>query len=205
MKKKVLLLLFCGLLLSSCYIQSLNKFYTDDLKVELPQIEGEWNSIIQMGEDVSNKKNISPWKFTKDKIETYDENNKYSELEAVYFKIGDNLFMEFTAGRPSKSLGDIGNFFWSAGITGTYSLCRVTLTDDNLVIIPLNYKWFEDRMKEKTLNLGCVKTDNNCIFTAPTEQWTSFLKKYGSDKDVFSESYKFVFKKLRKKPDTGGK
>jgi len=202
-KGRALLLLFCGLLLSGCYIQSLNKFYTDDLKIELPRIEGEWISIIQMGDDVSSKKNISPWKFTKDKIETYDENNKYSELEVVYFKIGDDLFMEFTAGRPSKSSGDVGNLFWSAGLTVTYSVCRITFIDDNLIIIPLNYKWFEDRMKEKKLDLNCVKTDSNCIFTAPAEKWISFLKKYGSDKDVFSESCKFVFKKPSDRPDTG--
>lgn len=203
MKEKVLLLLFC-VLLSGCYIQSLNKFYTDDLKTELPQIAGEWISIIHMGEDVSNK-NISPWKFTKGKIETYDENNKYSELEVVYFKIGDNLFMDFTAGNPSKASKDIGNFFWGAGVTHTHSLCRITFGDDNLVIIPLNIDWFEDRIKEKKLNLSLVKADkdSNYIFTAPTDQWISFLKTYASDKDVFSEKYKFVFKKLYNKPDAG--
>ena len=203
MKNKVLLLLLC-VFLSGCYVQSLNKFYTDDLKIEIPQIVGEWISIIHMGKDVSNK-NISQWKFTKDKIETYDEDNKYAELEVVYFKIGDNLFMDFTAGKPSKASDDIGNFFWGAGVTLVHSLCRVTFRDGNLVMTPLNVEWFEDRIKEKKLDLSFVKADkdSNYIFTAPPEQWITFLKTYANDKDVFSEKYKFVFKKPYNKPDAG--
>lgn len=193
--------------LTGCYVQSLNKFYTDNLKIELPQIAGEWISIIHMGKDVSNKK-ISPWKFTKDTIETYDEDDRYSALNVVYFKIHDNLFMDFTAGNPLKGSEDFFNFFWGAGITLTHSLCKVSIEDDKLIIIPLNIEWFEDRIKEKKLNLSFVKADreSNYIFTAPTRQWISFLKKYASDKDVFDEKHRFVFKKkkLHDQPDAGG-
>ena len=111
MKIKLLLLLSC-VLLSGCYIQSLNKFYTDDRKVELPQIEGAWLPTVQIGQDVSNK-NISPWVFTEDKIESYDVDNKFAELEVVYFKIDDSLFMDFSAGKPFKDTKEqFGNFFW---------------------------------------------------------------------------------------------
>jgi hypothetical protein len=175
------------------------------MKVELPQIEGAWLPTVQIGQDVSNK-NISPWVFTEDKIESYDVDNKFAELEVVYFKIDDSLFMDFSAGKPFKDTKEqFGNFFWGAGITRTHSVCRITFKDDNLIIIPLNIEWFKERIKENKLDLSYVKADKsiNCIFTATTEQWVSFLKTYANDKDVFSDKYKFVFRKLDKdKADT---
>ena len=205
MKIKVLLLLSC-FLLSGCFIQSLNKCYTDDLKIELPQISGEWISLIQQGNDVSDK-NILPWKFPKyernsdsgDTIETYDSNNEYSELDVAYFKIGDNIFMDFTAGNPSRQNASMGNAFWWYGVTRTHSVCKIIFANDNLIIMPLNYKWFEDKIKKKTMNLSFIQADKDSyrIFTATAEQWVSFLKTYGSDKDLFSEEYKFVFKKIK--------
>jgi len=195
--KKIILPLLLSVFLSGCYVQSLYKFYTDDLKIELPQIVGDWTSEILMGEDVSNKK-ISPWKFTQQNtIETYDKDNRYSELEVVYFRIGDNIFIDFTAGNPLRESRDFCNFFWGAGITLTHSLCKVSIEDNNLIIIPLNIKWFEDRIEKKKLGLSFVKADkdSNYIFTAPTNQWILFLKKYADDQDVFDEEYRFVFKK----------
>jgi hypothetical protein len=50
---KALLMFFC-VLLSGC-VQSLNQFYTNDLKIELPQISGEWIWISWQGEDVSKR------------------------------------------------------------------------------------------------------------------------------------------------------
>jgi hypothetical protein len=213
MKNKVLLIFFC-FLLSGCYIQSLNKFYTNDLKIELPQISGEWIPLNPEGKDVSDK-SIPPWKFSnyegnsEGTIDTFDVefkgNNKYSELEVAYFKIGDNIFMDYTAGELSGHRllhGEIGNFFWTTGVTITHSVCKIIFENDHLIIIPINYKWFEDRINENTMNLSFIRTDNY-IFTATTEQWVSFLKTYGSDKDVFSEKNKFVFKKVYKKPVAG--
>ena len=68
-----------------------------------------------------------------------------------------------------------------------------------MVIIPLNFEWFEDRIKKKKLTLSFVKADesSNYIFTAPTKQWISFLKKYAGDKNVFDKKHRFVFKKKK--------
>ena len=193
--KRIWPLLLC-VFLSGCYVQSLNKFYTEDLKVDLPQIYGEWESVIHMGEDVSDKK-ISPWIFSADTIETHDEDNKYSELEVTYFGIADKLFLDFTAGEPTKGSADFKNFFWGAGVTLTHSLCQVSFADGALVLIPLNLEWFEGRRKKDELGLSFVKADkdSNTIFTASAEQWVSFLQEHASDGGVFDENHKFVFKK----------
>jgi len=151
---------------------------------------------MQMGEDVSDKK-ISPWSFTEDKIETYDKNDAFSELEVVYFKVGDSFFMDFTAGIPLKGSKEIGNIFWGAGVTPTHSLCKLAIDNRVLIIIPMNFEWIEKQIKEKRLKLSFVKADkdSNYIFTAPTKQWVSFLKTHSDDKNVFDEKYRFVLKK----------
>ncbi len=192
---KKLLLLSC-IFISGCFVQSLNKFYTDDMKVDLPQIEGTWDSTIQMGEDVAGKK-ISPWKFSKDKVESYDVDGIYSELSVVYFKIGDDLFVDFTAGEPTKDKKPIANFFWMAGITLTHSLCKITFKDDTMVVIPMSLEWFIKKIEDKQMPLGYVKVESisKHVFTASTEEWISFLKAHASDKDVFSEKIQYVFKK----------
>jgi hypothetical protein len=194
--KRYLPFLLC-ILLSGCYVQSLNKFYTDDLKVELPQITGEWISTIHFGDDVSNKK-ISPWKFTENAIETYDSDDKYSELEVVYFRIGNNLLMDYTAGEPSKDDSkSCGNVFWSTGIALTHSLCRIIIKDDSLIMIPMNIEWLAEKIENKTLTLSFIKADkdSNYIFTASSEQWVEFLKTHADDKGLFDEDLRFEFKK----------
>ena len=198
MMKRFLPFLLC-ILLSGCYVQSLTKFYTDDLKVELPQVVGDWASIIHMGDDVSAEK-ITPWKFTEDTIETYDANDKYSELQVVYFRIGDNLFMDFTAGEPSKDDSEgSGNLFWGAGVTLTHSLCRITIKEDSLIMVPMNIEWLEEKIEDKALALSFVKADkdSNYIFTVSAEQWVVFLKTHADEKNLFDEDLKFEFQRAK--------
>ncbi|MBN2544120.1 hypothetical protein JXI42_14765 [bacterium] len=195
MRIKLLAIVLC-FMLSGCYIQSLSKFYTEDLVVELPQIIGEWESVIQIGDSVS-EKNISPWVFMEDKVASYDENNLYSELDVAYFKIGDVYLIDFTAGSASKDDEELGNPFWGVGITLTHSLCKIDLDRDYLVITPLNFEWFEDKIKDSTLILDYVIPDeeSNYIFTASSSDWVEFLKKHIEDEGLFAEKYKFVFKR----------
>ena len=192
MKNKFLPLLLC-ICLSGCYVQSLNKFYTDNLKVELPEIQGEWIPITLEGRDASEDK-LPQWKFTRKTIEIHDFDNKYSELKVVYFKIGNNLFMDFTAGEPAAdSSSEIRVSYWSTVILPVHSLCRITISEDSLVMVPISFDWLEER--DEALALSSVKTDNHLLFTASPEQWVEILKTHGDDEDLFDEGLKFEFKK----------
>ncbi len=148
-----------------------------------------------MGNDVSNKK-ITSWKFTEKSIETYDEENIYSKLDVVYFKVGDNHFIDLTAGEPKFET----NFYWGAGLTLVHSLCKIEIDKDTLTITPLDIEWFTDKIKNKQLNISYVKAiheDSNYIFTSTPKEWVAFLIKYGNDPDLFNEEYRFVFKKKK--------
>ena len=195
--KNVILVTILSLLVSGCYVQSLNVFYTDDAKTSVPELIGEWKPEIQMGESVTNKQ-ITSWRFTTNTVETYDEDNTYSELEVVYFKVKDSYFMDFTAGEPLKDKDSFGNFYWGAGLTLVHSLCKLEIKENELIIIPLDLEWFTDRIDEGKMTLPWVKAkhkDSNYIFTATPEEWMKFLKKHKDSNSVFNPEYKFVFMK----------
>jgi len=198
MLRNGVLIVMLGLVASGCYVQSLNVFYTDDVKVDLREIAGDWKPEIQTGESVTNKQ-ITSWKFTTNTVETYDGDNIYSELKTVYFKVAGTYFMDFTAGDLSKGdKGNVFNGFWAAGIAPVHSLCKVDIKGDRLTLIPPDAKWFTDRIEKKKgrLSLSYVKSmddSGNCIFTATPKEWVAFLKKYKDSEEVFNPKGIFVF------------
>jgi len=196
MKKIVLLFTFL-LVLSGCYVQSLNVFYTKDLVVSAPEILGEWDSVIQLGKDVRGMK-IRPWKFGENTIETYDGENKFGELEVVYFKVGEDLFMDFTAGRMTEDKHYYPNIYWAAGVLPCHSLCRVDIKGNGLIITPLDYDWFVEKIEKNQLPLRYIKpnySSSNYVFIADSSEWIKFLKKYSRDTSVFNPKRRFVFKR----------
>jgi hypothetical protein len=207
MKTKILSVLLC-ILLSGCIVHSLNVFYTPDLKVKLPEITGEW-ILASKGEEDLPAKNPFRWNLTENEIEMYDDQG-YSSLKVVFFKIGKNIFMDFTAGNSSKKTSENENALLVLGITRVHSLCKVLSKGDELTLVPLNFIWFRDRIKENKLNVSFVKVDNGVndyIFTASPKEWVTFLEKYGNDHKLFmeSESLRFVFKKQQKLDSKPGK
>ena len=190
-----ILIVMLSLIASGCYVQSLNVFYTDDAKVDLPEIVGDWKSEIQIGESVTNKQ-ITSWTFTTNTVDTYDKANVYSELKAVYFKVGGTCFMDFTAGDLSK--GDKRNVFndyWAASVTPVHSLCKVDVKGDRLTLIAPDVTWLTDRMKKGRLNLSYVKSkdkDSNYIFTATPKEWMTFLRKHKDSEELFNTQHTFV-------------
>ncbi len=197
--KKIALLFSLFALLCGCYVQSVNVFFTPDLVTTVPDIKGEWISVVQLGKSLAGK-NIHPWKFGDKLVDTYDDRNKYGQLEVVYFKVGDSLFMDFTAGNISKDTGYYPSVYWAAGVFPCHSLCKLTLKKDSLVLIPLNYDWFYERIKGKKLSLKYIKpqgSETNYLFLADSSSWVQFLKKYADDTGVFDPKYRFVFKRKK--------
>lgn len=194
--KKLLFLCSLFALVSGCFIQSIHPFYTEETKVKLDTINGEWLSVVQSGKNVENKK-ISPWSFKDETLITYDEKNIKSKLECTYFKAGNNLFIDTIAGEPDTE----ANAFWVAGIALVHTVCKVTLNKNTLELTPINFDWFEKRIKEKKLDLSYEEVkDGNYIFTVTPEAWIKFLKKYGDDSEVFNKKNNFSFHRKIKHP-----
>jgi len=192
--KAIVLMSSVVILMSGCIIQSIYPFYTEETKVEKREINGEWISIVQMGSNVE-KKAISPWSFSDKMIVTYDKKNIKSNLKCTYFKVGDNLFVDTIAAKPDTDFKF--NLCWTAGMTLVHTVCKVNYDHDILEFIPINFEWFEDKIKDKKLDLTYVKADkdSNYIFTVTSEDWTKFLKKHGDNPEVFNKKYSYTFKR----------
>lgn len=205
MKKWFCLFPVC-VFLAGCYVQSLNTFYTDDLLIEFPDIHGKWVPQIYWNKDVSGKK-IPPWEFSKDGVHTFDEKNTRSTLNAAYFKIGETVYMDFTAGEPGKEFGKTCNVFWIMGVTPVHSLFKIDIKDKTLTLTPMNFDWIAKKIDDKTLPLNYVQADKDSIpvFTCSKQEWVDFLKTHAGDKNLFLAKNALVFTKYEPTPKPGPK
>jgi len=181
----------CVLSLQGCIIQSFNPFFTADAVVESPIAIGEWLQIDEKGKLVDDK----PWAFNEEGILTYDDEGGSGLLDAVYFKIDDSIFVDITAGEPSEGLSS----YWVWNIVPVHTLCKVEFKDENLILIPLGYEWFDKAEENKTLTLPhTLREDEMFFFTATSEEWMAFLKKNLGEKTLFDKKYALKFIKQSK-------
>jgi hypothetical protein len=181
-------------LLNGCLIYSVNCFYTDDLKVEAPgQILGDWKLLVSYGENVE-KKNITPWLFSKEQIISYDTKNKCSDFAVTFFKINNVLLADVV---PKSSLN---NDYWNCCVVPMHILVKVVLKKDKLELIPLNVEWFKKSGNTKVKDLpyaGYEGKDDIRIYNVSSAKWVKFLKANISNKNLFWDKNKFVLTKLK--------
>ena len=105
-------------ILTGCVLQSLNKFYTDESRIPLPAVCGEWQGVEKDAKDTNeNEKDkvtpmMKPWKFTEDNLVAYDEKNVASNIKTVYFKAGENIFVDCSSGELDKEKNNCVNGYW---------------------------------------------------------------------------------------------
>ena len=197
----IFLLILVSNFLTGCIVQSLQPFYREDTLIELPGIKGEWILIKDAGEDVS-KKDIKPWVFSTDKVETFDEKGIGSVLKLRYFKVDNTVFVDVMAGEPDES---VLNKWWYFHVVPVHSVARVTVKDHILTIIPLDYYWLKDAIKTGKVSLPHIrlKGADMTVFNVYSDTWMAFLKRYRDDKKAFPEKLEYVFKRPQHKTGRG--
>ncbi len=180
--------------LPSCLLQSFYPFYTSDVTIEMPQVHGKWQLIKSVGDDMSGM-NINPWEFSEDALKTFAENNIVAEIDIVYFKVGDNYFLDCMAGEPDE---EKMNPYWVFLTRPIHSLCKLQLQDNTLQLIPVDIDALETLIRERKINLKLLKkadqSDIN-LFTTTPKEWVEFLKKYGDDEKLFNEENEILLKR----------
>ncbi len=170
------------LLFAGCIVQSFNPHYTKEAKCTIPGIEGEWTLVAK----TSNDKPVKPWIISGDKIMTYDEKGARGMLNAVYFRMGESFFLDTIAeGPPEGAVSE----WWTMHLVPAHVVTRVDLHDNNLTLTPIDYNYLEKALEKGEIKLKHMKQkdDNTLLFTASSEEWMDFLKKYGKDKLIFSD------------------
>lgn len=189
----IFLLIFISFLFTGCIVQSLHPFHTKEALTKLPQLGGEWRLLESAGNDVS-QKNIRPWIFKNDEIQTFDEKSISSVLNVKYFKVADAIFIDIAAGEPDETKL---NLWWYMHVVPVHSVARLMMKDDTLIVIPLDYDWVEDSLEEQKISLPHIKIqgENMLVFTASPDTWMPFLKKYKDDKTAFPDKLRYVLKR----------
>jgi hypothetical protein len=184
-----LVFVFCG----AC-VRSLNPFYTDEAKIDYKEIKGYW--LMQDDGSGNTGKDSKAWQFCEDQIRTCSDKGVPGVLKAVYFKIGDNIFMDTTAGDLAEGLV---NEWWQMHTLPVHFVSKIEINSDIMVIKPLNNEWFVENLGSLGLSEAQIRTnqyDSLAIDIKPAD-WVQFLKKYANDEKAFSGKAKYTFQRLK--------
>lgn len=176
-----------ALLLSGC-VQSLNPFFTDDAKVAMPELNGKWTLL----DDDGHPKRQKDWMFEDGKIMTYSEKGGSGILDATWFKVDGQLYVDTTAHTPeSDKLSD----WWVFHVMPLHILCKVERGESRLTFKPLALEWMKQALTNGTVSLPVVREKDNdiALFNAQPEQWMQFLKQQGTNEDAFAGGNDCVF------------
>lgn len=165
---------------SGCIVQSLNPYYTKESTSEIQGPAGEWTLLDGEGKPQS----VKPWVFSKDEVHTYDKNGTHGVVKAVYFRIGEAVFLDTMADDPPKGMSE----WWTMHVMPVHVVTRVYVHEDRLTLTPIDYAWLKKAVGDGVVKLPHIlqKEEDGILFTASAEEWTDFLKKYGEDANVFS-------------------
>ena len=179
--------LLSALLLSGC-VQSLNPFYTDDVRIAMPELNGKWTLL----DDAGRPKQQKDWVFEDGRILTYSEKGGSGILDATWFKVGDQLYIDTTAHTPeSETVSD----WWTFHVMPVHILCKVERDDRKLTFKPLDLEWMKQALTNGLASLPVVKGKETdmILFNAAPEQWMQFLKRLGTNEDAFTGGNECAF------------
>ena len=189
---RLLLILFLTVILQSCLVKSLNPFYTQASVVKIQEFEGSWFIL----DDQGKARTQSPWIFSEGEILTFDEKGRGGPFTYKVFKLGDEIFLDVI---PSSNSRLDASEFWTMSIWPLHSLLKITIADDQLSLIPLNYRWFEEKKKLGELSLPMIiPSDEDWGFLNVTAQeWAAFYLKNKDEKNLFGDDIKIILKRKK--------
>lgn len=198
-------------ILSGCIVQSFYPYFTDKNKIEIPEaVKGEWKLLKTWdcptsstertkGKDLTN---ISPWIFNDNELIAYDEDNLSGKFKITFFRVGGNLYCD-TCPEPLDERKV--NQYWLNHVMPVHLLCKVIIEKDILTLLPLDYGWMSNAIKNKALNLEHLehyKENDWFLFTSQPEGWEKFLEQHGNNEKAFPPKLAFELKKLGLKTES---
>jgi hypothetical protein len=182
------------ILLAGCIVQSFHPFYTDKSKVALPQLNGEWDAVTVFGDPVDSS-NMPPWQISADQIVAYDPKSPPSNIHVTFFKLGDQLFCDSTAGTTGNNTVPT---YWAWHVYPVHTVTKIETNADLLIFKPLDLDWLTNRVATGKVSLSNMPRTEDVswpLFTAKPAEWEKFLKKYGNSTDAFPSNHIYVLKR----------
>ncbi len=194
-KKSIILIGALAMILSSCLVKSLHKFYSEEDILYKKELIGSW-----LDSD-STKWVISQYTFSKFMkgdtldnsylVEMYEEDAPLpSEFNVHLFQLGEKLYLDFS---PIRN--DQYNEMLDVHLVSTHSIARVKFEKNGEVGISwFNQGWIEDLFKENKIKISHEVVGEEYVLTASTEELQKFLKKYDNEPEdiMFSDDDNFL-------------
>ncbi len=179
--KKLWLLSVLALLFSAC-LSSLHPIYTDNNKVVMNELEGEW----LMNDD-------SRWRFEKNPdaekgyLLTHFDDEQAFLYEAFLVDLDGIYFLDLMPVPSEKMELEMGTL---AYFIATHNFLKFEArTDGTMQVSAFDISFLSDLLEQDPTLIKHEKTgDGNIILTASTEELQKFLIHYADNEDAFDES-----------------
>lgn len=188
LRKFTFFVFFCSLI-SGCLVQSLNPYYTEDLLIERPELNGKWIP-------VDDKNEAAYWVFDNNEITVHGKtDDKLDYLDVHYFKLDNIIFIDLTVTNFKNYHATDTSLIHLFPVHTVYKL---KINRDSLTIIPLNKDWFEEAVKNKEIEIPFITSSESepILYTNYSSSWVDFLKKYGDNHQAFDEKFGFILMKI---------
>ncbi len=193
--RRILLPLLAAMMLSGCFMQSLQPFYSQQMVVQMPELSGKW-LLVSAGNENVTKKYPEPWIFDQSTLRTFDK-GVASLLNVVWFRIDDALFADFSAS-DSEQTTQL-NAWWTMHSISVHSVCKVLIDKETLSLIPLDGEWISKAIDKREIPLSYAlvggKSDHY-VLTSSSQELAAFLKKYRHSPEAFPMDNAHVLRRI---------
>jgi hypothetical protein len=186
------ILAFAGLLvLSGCWVYSINSLYEDNLAKPDPDLFFDQVLLGSWGIE-----NDCPWVLTiAANQQVYDltwapspqckNEGKTSKYEGHLVKLDNHVFLDATPEQDEvcEACLPLRSFF------------LVRVERNSLALTPINYEWLKESVEQKTVTLENLPDRPPEILVASSKELKAFMRKYADDKSAFQPSATLMFKR----------
>jgi hypothetical protein len=202
-----------SILCTGCMVQSINPFYTKESLAAYPQAVGRWQLVKERGRDFGNAENkaaIDPWTIKAlgggqgaptYEVTSFDGNNREGKLSAAFFTVGGETYCDITSPYPPNA-----SYYVTTNLFQVHMLFKVELKEEVLRLRFIGRQWMQKALDSKELAFQVLNTRNRAVLlNATSEEWKSFLEKYGKTEGVFSDKDAMELKRIKDEPPAEGK
>jgi flagellar basal body-associated protein FliL len=187
---------------SGCVVQSYHPFYTKDSIVPQPaEVQGQWEP---------EENNDYPISLVFSKLSfSIDIGESIQPFAPTFFKLGTQLYCDITIDGFDDEAKS--GFILTTSIINVHTLYKVTASQEELELWPLNKQWLAEAIKKQTVSLPYLNRDDqaqgnkqnreleDALFTAKPEQWREFLEKHAADEKLFDKESALKFSRNTEK------
>jgi hypothetical protein len=178
-----LVLVACALLvITGCYVQSIQPLYTDEIVAFDPELVGTWVAD-EDEEYVFTVSDTTRGAYTL----IGDEAGSTARFEAVLIELGGATFLDIYPEAPQSE-----NTFYMDHLLRVHNILRVEVDADTLWAADFDAEWLQTAAEKKKIKIAHIPFDGAILLTAPTRELQAFVSKHAKTPEAFSEPARFI-------------